>query len=102
MRTNRTFAANCGATLASAHSNFGGAYHTKKICGFTRHGLVGVALATTYDIPPWLTLDVTANLALKALLRTTETSICRSGTDQYSRSSDAVSSSGVRQKPWRS
>src|SRR6266702_880508 len=40
-------------------------------------------------------------LGAYSFLRTTEASICRSGTDQYFRSSDAVSSSAVRQKPWR-
>jgi hypothetical protein len=42
MRTNRTFAANCAATLASAHSNFGGTCQTKKVCGSTGRGLAGV------------------------------------------------------------
>src|SRR5262249_32677489 len=58
MRTNRTFAANCAAILASARSNFGDACQTKKICGSTRRGLAGVALATKYYNPLMLTLDV--------------------------------------------
>jgi len=38
MRTNRTFAANCAATLASARSSFGGACQMTTICGSTRRG----------------------------------------------------------------
>src|SRR6516165_6727455 len=57
MRTNRTFAANCAATLASARNNFGGVCHTKKIYGSTRRGLAGVALATSSYIPLMFTLD---------------------------------------------
>jgi hypothetical protein len=58
MRTNRTFAVNCAVTLASARINFGKTYKMNKLCGFTRRGLVGVALATTYYIPLMLNLDV--------------------------------------------
>ena len=58
MRTNRTFAANCAVTLASARINFGNNSKMNKLCGFTRPGLVGVALATTYYIPLMLNLDV--------------------------------------------
>ena len=62
MRTNRTFAANCAATQASARSNFGGACHMKKICGSTRRGLAGEALATTHYIPLLLTLDLDSRM----------------------------------------
>ena len=58
MRTNRTFAANCAVTLASARINFGCTYQMNKLCGFTRRGLAGVALATTCYIPRTLNLDV--------------------------------------------
>jgi hypothetical protein len=58
MRTNRTFAANCAVTLASARINFGCTSKMNKLCGFTRRGLAGVALATTYYIPLMLNLDV--------------------------------------------
>src|SRR5262249_3141919 len=51
MPTNHTFAANCAATLGSAPGNFRAACQTKKICGCTRRGLAGVALATTCPIP---------------------------------------------------
>jgi hypothetical protein len=64
MRTNRTFAANCAATLASARSNFGGVCHTKKIYGSTRRGLAGVALATSSYIPLMFTLDDDLHLQL--------------------------------------
>src|SRR5262245_43249935 len=57
MPTNRTFAANCAATLASARNNFGGVCHTKKIYGSTRRGLAGVALATSSYIPLMFTFD---------------------------------------------
>jgi hypothetical protein len=56
MRTNRTFAANCAATLASARSSFGGACRTNKLCGSIGRGLAGGALATTYYDPLMLTL----------------------------------------------
>src|SRR5215831_15760601 len=45
------------ATRASARSNYGGACQRRKICGSTRRGLTGVALATTYYVPLMLTLD---------------------------------------------
>jgi len=67
MRTNRTFAANCAAILASARSNFGDACQTKKICGSTRRGLAGVALATTYYNPLMLTLDVGPSATLPTI-----------------------------------
>jgi hypothetical protein len=65
MRTNRTFAANCAATLASARSNFGGVYHTKQIYGSTGRGLAGVALATSSYIPLMFTLDDDLQLPTK-------------------------------------
>jgi len=58
MRTNHIYAANCAATLASARGNFGGACQTTKVCGSTRRGLAGAALATTYYIPLLMTLNV--------------------------------------------
>src|SRR5215471_17938608 len=67
MRTNRTFVANCAATLASARSNFGDACQTKKICGSTRRGLAGVALATTYYSPLILTLDLGPSATLPTI-----------------------------------
>src|SRR5215813_13576716 len=67
MRTNRTFAANCAAILASARSNFGDACQTKTICGSTRRGLAGVALATTYYNPLMLTLDVGPSATLPTI-----------------------------------
>ena len=58
MRTNRTFAATSAVTLASARINFGCTYKMNKLYGFTRRGLAGLALATTYYIPLTLNLDV--------------------------------------------
>jgi hypothetical protein len=100
MRTNRTFAANCAVTLASARINFGCTYRMNKLCGFTRRGLAEVALATSYYIP--LTLNIDVGLSARLDWETTfgplgsqMTSACRNGTSALPVTADIVCRSGL-------